>query len=462
MATMTVSGLSSGIDFDSLIQKLIQVERVPVDRLESQKSDCALKRAAYSDLAAKVDAVEAAADALRNPVDFADKAVLVGDETAFTANASSAATTGQYRITVLSLALEHKMVSGNGLASSETAVASGAGLFTFKVGEAGTEYSVNVDAEMTLEEFKDSLNSLDAGVNAVIVNEGTGANPYRLVLSTKETGEESKIIVTQDDTNLGFPVNDTLLTSELHLQKPQNATVEIDGLTVERTSNTFSDLIEGVTLSLHKADPSASPTPVTLEVSEDREAVGERVRGLIESYNAVVNFVNARSQYDFEKNSGDPLYAEGTVQSLLLGMSRIVTSGVAGLPSELKSLSQIGVKTNRDGTLSLDEAKLQKALDENLGGVEDLFVQNGTTAGVGEQLYQLAYRATRSEDGSLSIRTAGLQEGIRNLGRKIEDQEAALDRYEVRLRAQFAALESLLSSYQSQEQYLTGIANAAK
>jgi flagellar hook-associated protein 2 len=201
---------------------------------------------------------------------------------------------------------------------------------------------------------------------------------------------------------------------------------------------------------------------VTLEVSEDREAVGERVRGLIESYNAVVNFVNARSQYDFEKNSGDPLYAEGTVQSLLLGMSRIVTSGVAGLPSELKSLSQIGVKTNRDGTLSLDEAKLQKALDENLGGVEDLFVQNGTTAGVGEQLYQLAYRATRSEDGSLSIRTAGLQEGIRNLGRKIEDQEAALDRYEVRLRAQFAALESLLSSYQSQEQYLTGIANAAK
>ena len=458
MATMTVSGLSSGIDFDSLIQKLIQVERLPVDRLESQKSDYEQKRAAYSDLTAKVDALEAAADALRNPVDFGDKAVLVGDETAFTANASSAATTGQYRITVLSLALEHKMVSGNGLASSETAVASGAGLFTFKVGEDGTEYSVNVDAEMTLEEFKDSLNGLDAGLNAVIVNEGTGANPYRLILSTQVTGEESKIIVTRDDTSLGFPVNDTELTSGLHLQRPQNASLQVDGLTVERTSNTFSDLIPGVTLSLHKADPSAS---VTLEVSEDREAVGERVRELIESYNAVVNFVSARSQYDFEKHSGDPLYAEGTVQSLLRGMSRIVTSGVAGLPSELKALSQIGVKTNRDGTLSLDEAKLQKALDENLEGVEHLFVQNGTTAGVGEQLYQFAFGATRSGDGSLSIRTGGLQEGIRNLGRKIEDQEAALDRYEVRLRAQFAALESLITSFQAQDQFFTTSTNAS-
>jgi flagellar hook-associated protein 2 len=115
----------------------------------------------------------------------------------------------------------------------------------------------------------------------------------------------------------------------------------------------------------------------------------------------------------------------------------------------MRALSQIGVSTNRDGTLSLDLGELQDALDEDLEGVTNLFVKADATEGVAEQFYQLANSATRSGDGDLAIRMDGLQDRVRELNEKIDEEEAALERLEERLRARFAALESLIASVQS-------------
>ena len=111
-------------------------------------------------------------------------------------------------------------------------------------------------------------------------------------------------------------------------------------------------------------------------------------------------------------------------------MSQIVSTGVTGLPSDMKALSQIGISTEREGTLSLDVGKLQDALDENLEGVTNLFVKGETTEGIAEQFYQFAFGATRSGDGDLAIRVDGLQDRVRKLNAKIEVQEAALERME--------------------------------
>jgi flagellar hook-associated protein 2 len=446
MATLTVSGVSSGIDYESLIQQLLEVEKTPVRRLETQKTTYEQKSAAYSDLSSKLEALESAADALRLSTRFGGKETTVSDESIFTTNVSSSATTGNYSMTVNQLALAHKLKAGVGLASADSTVASGSGQFTFKVGDTGTEYTVDVTAGMTLEEFKNAINDLDGGIHAVIVNDGTDTDPYQLILSSDETGADNKIIVTQDGTNLGLPVNDTDLTSDLHLQAPQDAEIVMDGLTVYRASNTVTDLAPGVSLFLHKADPTTS---VTLQVSEDREAVVESVQALVNSYNDVINFIHSRNQYDTEDNEADPLFAEGTVRSIERRMSQIVSTGVTGLPSDMKALAQVGISTERDGTLKLDVGKLQDAVDENLEGVMNLFVKGETTEGVAEQFYQLAFGATRSGDGDIAIRVDGLADRVRELSSKIETEEAALERLEERLRARFAALESLILSVQS-------------
>jgi len=450
MSTFTISGLTSGIDTDSLIRQLLQIERIPLQKLESKKSDAEQKQAAYNDLASKIEALESAADKLRFSSGFRDKTTTVSDETILTATPGSSASTGSMSLVVSQLALVHRLISGAGLTGTSAAVASGTGQFTFKVGESGTEYTVDVDADMTLEEFKNAINSLDADVTAAILNEGTGETPYRLILSTEETGADQKIIVTRDDTNLGFPVNDTSLSSDLHIQKPQDVRIEIGTLSVYRSSNTVTDLIPGVTLFLQKADPTKT---VTVTVDQDLETVRSKIEDLIEAYNDVVNFVNARSKYDTKNHKGDPLWGESTVRSLLRRLGQVVSSRVEGLPEDMRSLAQIGVSTQKDGTLSLDTAKLQKALEDNLDSVMDLFLKGASSSGVAEQFYQLAYGATRTGDGEISVRTDGLQNQIRSLDSKIRDQEAYLERYETRLQAQFAALESLLASFQSQDQY---------
>jgi flagellar hook-associated protein 2 len=203
-----------------------------------------------------------------------------------------------------------------------------------------------------------------------------------------------------------------------------------------------------VSLSLHKADPA---TAVTVQIGEDRESIRESIETLINNYNDVIGFINARSNYDSEENERDPLYAEGTVRSIERRLSRIVSTGIDGLPADMKALSQIGVSTERDGTLKLDMGKLQDALDENLEGVTDLFVKGDTTEGVAEAFYQLAHTATRSGDGDIAVRTDGINDRIRELNAEIEEQEAALERFAERLRARFATLDSLISSIQSQD-----------
>jgi flagellar hook-associated protein 2 len=446
MATLNVSGVSSGIDYDSLIRQLLEVERIPINRIESRKSGLEQKNAAYTDLSTKLEALESAADALRLSTSFGGKETTVSDETIVTTNVSSSAITGNYGMVVNQLALAHKLKAGVGLASADATVASGIGQFTFKIGDSGSEYSVDVDASMTLDEFKTAINGLDAGIKAVIINDGTDTDPYQLVLSTVETGADNKIIITQDDTNLGFPVNDTDLSSDLHLQDPQDAEINLDGLTVYRSSNTVTDLIPGVSLFIHKADPETS---VTVQVSEDRESIRESIEALINSYNDVIGFITSRNNYDTEENEADPLFGEGTVRSIERRLSQIISTGVEGLPMDMKALSQIGVSTEQDGTLSLDFGQLQDALDENLEGVTNLFVKGDSTDGVAEQLYQLAQGTTRSGDGDLAIRMDGLQDRIKELNEEIEGQEAALERLEQRLWARFAALDNLIASLNS-------------
>ncbi len=449
MAAVTVSGLSTGIDYDSLISQLVKVERIPLNRMENKKTGFEQKQAAYSDVSSKFEALESAAQALKLSTSFQDKEATVSDETVFTASPTSTATTGVYSVTVENLALQHKFISGAGLAADDSTVASGSGSFTFKVGDSGTEYTVSVTSSTTLEELKDEINLTEADVNAVIVNEGIGATPYRLILGGTDTGVDNKIIVTQDDTNLSFDVNDTTLTSANHLQKPQDAQIDMDGLTVYRSSNTVTDLIPGASLSLHKAD---ADTVVTLEVGRDEDAIVEKVTALVDAYNAVISYIDSRDNYDTEKNTGEPLWGEGTVRSLVRQLGNIASAGVTGLPSDMKILAQIGVETDRDGTLNLNSGTLRDAMDEDFDKVMNLFVLGDGTEGVAEKFYQLAHNATRTGDGDLAIRTDGIAKRIRDLESEIEFQVGLLERYQVRLEARFAALESTVTSMQNQNQ----------
>ncbi len=454
MSSFSVNGLSSGIDYNSLIENLVSVYRERyIDPIEAKKSDYEDKLTAYDTLSTKLETLETAVYTLSKSSTFDVRTAEVDDSTVLSASASSSAITGNYNISNISaLAQAHKITHDTGWADEDTtAVASASGYFKWKVGSGGTEYSVAVDTSTTLDDLASAINSSGGGIKATIINDGS-ANPYRMVLTSETSGASNNIIITQDDTDLDTGV-DTFSTT---LQAAQDASFEVDGLSITKSTNTITDAISGVTITLKKTDTTNTHT---ITVGNDVDTIKSNIEAFIDDYNDVINHINDNNTYDTETNEGGPLFNEITVRSIQRRMRTIITSSVSGLSDDTKILAQIGVSTERDGTLTLNTTTLTDKLTADYSDVRALFINDLDTGieGVGKQLYDEVHDITDFSSGAVTIRKDGIEESIDDYIDDIADEEDKLDRYEESLRVKFAALESMLSEFATQGDYINNI-----
>ncbi len=202
------SGLISGINADQLVAGLMNLERRPITLLKQRQQDYELKIASFFDLSTKLSNFKSALDTLNSSSKFNTKTASVTKTSSgaelLTASASSTATAGSYSVQVNQLATANKKASQGWVDDNTTAIASSAGTFKFKVGSGGAETSISVGTTTTLQGFRDAINSANAGVTASILNDGTGSNPYRLILQANTTGSSNTIYITSNPTNLDF------------------------------------------------------------------------------------------------------------------------------------------------------------------------------------------------------------------------------------------------------------------
>lgn len=205
---ITSSGLISGLKTDELITQLMNAERQPIKKLQERQTQYQLKMAAVLELKTKLGSFKSAIEALNSATKFNTKVASVTDtadgDALLSATTTSDASTGSYSIQVLQLAQAHIVAAQGWEDQNTTAIASAGGSFKFKVGSAGAVKSIGVTDSMTLQRLRDAINTADAGVSASIVNDGTGTNPYRLVLTAESTGSDNTIYITQNDTDLDF------------------------------------------------------------------------------------------------------------------------------------------------------------------------------------------------------------------------------------------------------------------
>lgn len=205
---ITSSGLSSGINFEQLIQQVQDSQRRPVVLLQARQAAYQKEISAVQSVSTKLSTLLAVASSVNNPANFNVNTVSVGKTTAgatlLSATANSTAAKGSYAVSVKQLAQAGKLAANGFVDQNATAVASADGTFKFKVGNAGTEYSVSVAAGTTLQSLRDAINATAGSVTATIINDGTGSNPYRLVLATNENGISNSITITNNDTTLDF------------------------------------------------------------------------------------------------------------------------------------------------------------------------------------------------------------------------------------------------------------------
>ncbi|HEC98366.1 MAG TPA: hypothetical protein ENI58_09505 [Nitrospirae bacterium] len=451
MSVIASVGLSSGINYDQLITNLLKIQKQPLYRLQNKQAGYNDKISVYNELSAKLSTFKGAADTLKSGSSFYAKISSVSDSAVLDAVVSNSAATGNYSVSITTLASEEKEVH-SGVASSTTVVNDSGADQSFQYTYAGAQRTLTVTDGTTLVGLRDLINndSSNPGITATILYDGSS---YRLVLSGDNTGSTNSITIDSGTTIDGVNTTvDLTSTAFTETKTASDASFSVDGISMTRSSNTVTDAMTGVTLTLKNAGSS------TLSVTNDTDTISQNVQSFVDAYNNIVSYVSGNSNYNATAHAGDPLFGESTSRQILNRLSNIITSRVSGLPDDLRALSQIGVSTNRDGTLSLDTGTLSSKLSSDLGGVENLFTDS--TSGIGTQVYDYIGNATDSIDGAVTVRINGLESLVGNISDDITDLEAKLSRTEERLRRQFSALESLLSGLTSQGTFLTNLTNA--
>lgn len=442
MAVFSFNGLATGLDTGSIVDELVKIRRRPLDFEIVNRAAKQDTRDAFGSLESKLLAVRTALNNLRTPADVLTKAAASSDTDLLTATAGTGAASGITTVTVTGLAAASRATAATGLADTSDTVASGAGTFQFTVG-GGDPQTVDLTATTTLQELVDGINALNAGVTASTVNVGTpSAASYKLQIVANSAGTTSNIAIVNDDTTLGISAT-----------KGSNATFTITGFAeeIERASNTVGDVIPGVTLTLKQSGGAAE-----VVVSDDAEAVEAKVQAFVDAFNDLVAFVKQNStidRIDEETSEVGALAANPTVRGVLDRLRQDIRTSIEDTTGGVTTLSQIGIATQQDGTLAFDPATFQSEFAQSPLGVGELFGGVGSGDGVGDLLHDTITDLTQV-GGLLTNVQDNLDGELRRADDAIEAGERAIDAFRADLEAQFVALETTVSTIQSQGDFL--------
>ncbi|MCB1885822.1 MAG: flagellar filament capping protein FliD [Geminicoccaceae bacterium] len=383
-----LSGAASKLDTETIITALYEAKRYPAVRLEKRITENEAKVAAFGELRTLLNDLKGASDGLRNPPGTLGRAANVFEKKqAFLTSATAAdpnrllgltvdnkALPGRFDIEVNRLAAANKL-STLAVAGADTTLAdawNGGAAFagSLDVGlDGGTSATIAIDGTMDIHDLGDAINAQTAttGVSASVVK--VSDTELRLVLNAKETG---RAITIADAGGIGGGFQ----TSEL--QAPQTAEFAIDGVTMTRTRNDVSDVIDGLTLNLYQAEPG---TKITASVEASLGDVKEKIVDFVNAYNAVRDFMGRHDQPQIDEETGDGLlFGDRTLRDITSGVSKELSRSVAGLSTDaVASLRGIGLKLDAANRLTVDDSVLDNKLLTDLDGVRNVLEFRSTT-----------------------------------------------------------------------------------
>lgn len=326
----------------------------------------------------------------------------------------------------------------------------------------------------TLRDVMNKINNAGAGVRASIVNEGLGANPFRLSLTARESGSAGRTII---DTG-GFDLGLTQLERGDDAKAFFGSTDPAKAVLFTSSSNTITNVFDGLTLNLI----SASANPVTVTVDNDRSQLESKIEEFVKAFNDTLDRIDFQSRFDVSTQQRGPLLGDST----LLNLKRTMVSTILGRPDNVSgafsNLSQVGLTIGSKGRLELDKQKLSQAIEQDPKAVEDLLVarqvdaaggvrefeggikvtdpsarETFSTLGVFAKIEELARTYVDSVDGVLTGRGQTLDRQVRLQEDRIRLFDVRLADKRARLQREFSTLESVISNFQAQQAALSSL-----
>jgi flagellar hook-associated protein 2 len=448
MASIQSQGIGSGLDVNSLVTQLVAADRAPRQaQITRRETDTTLQISALGSLKGALGAFRSALEGLKTVDALSPRSAVSGDDKILTASATTTAATGSYQIEVVDLAKSQQLASAPYLAGATAVVGTG----TLAITQGDKVFSVVIDeTNNTLAGIRSAINAAtgNTGVQATLINEVGGS---RLVLTSTTTGQAGAMKIAQSggDGGLAALVYDPQGTMAMtELAPAQQAHIRVGTFDVYSSSNTISDAIDGVTLNLK--DTTEGDT-VSVTISNDTAAATNKIKAFVNAYNTLyTTFAKLRS-YNAETKESGPMLGDALLQGIEEGIRMDLVSPVSGVSGTYTSLAALGITKQVDGTLKVDDTKLTAAMTADRAAVAAVF---GSTNGVATRLYKRVDAALATNAG-IDARNTRLQSSMKDINKAKTDLDARMDAVEKRYRAQFGALDVLLSQMQQTSSYLS-------
>lgn len=451
MGIISGTGVFSGIDTAKIIDQLLAVERKPIDVLNKKKSDYNTKISKWGNVSNAITNLKNTLEGLKSGNILTNKA-LSSNTNILTASASSNAVIGSYDINVIKLA-ESQSIYSNSYTSINDPVAdlnsNPIQKISIKLGN-GNEKIITIDStNNSLISLKDAINSSGLDIRASIINDGNG---YRLAINSLETGADNRIVIKVDENNDGvfesspdemdnnglsqLAFNPTYdpdgnitggIANMIQSRKALNSLLEINGMTVERSKNDISDLIDGVTIKLLNV---SNGEKVKLSIDKDYSSAISKINSFVSNYNNLMNMLKD------ETLKNDPIAKQimGSIRSIITGNYNNQT------------LTNFGLNHDKNGVLGLDSAKMENFLKNNFSEASEVF--NSMVSSMDINLKNFLEKVIPS-------RKENYNKFIENIDKKIAGMEDKLSKLEMDYRRRFFELEKTIAGLQKSGDYLT-------
>ena len=383
MANISSLGLGSGVLNSDLVDQLVQAERAPTENRLTQKTEqTQALLSAYGKLRSAVTELRLPMRQLSAPDNLKAFSANSSNEGIGVSVDSTKASRGTYSVEVTSLAGAQALASRDVFADRD-ATSVGQGTLTLNVGDKTTNLTIDSSND-TLQGLANAINDSDAGVSAGVIDTGNG---FQLVLSADETGTANAVSISvsgdtggTDTDNQGlsrFAFN-TGMDTDAGLQETigaSDAVMKINGVEVTRSTNSFENVIDGLTFDITETGSS------TIKVQQDLGAVADRVQGFVDKFNSLQSTIDSLAGFNAEAGVGSLLTGDSTVRSIQNQLRQVLTRVVPGLEnSSVRSLADVGITTNFEtGGLEFDRAKFEEQLKNNPDDVTALFAEQGRT-----------------------------------------------------------------------------------
>lgn len=430
-ATSSISGLASGLDTASIVSQFMALEALPQTKLKTQVSTEQSKVTALQRLNTALQALGTkVSDLGANATSSWSALAGTSSNTGVNVTASTAAAPGAFTVTIGQTALSHQAAFTAPHAKADVVTGATTSVLLKRAGQP----DVQVDtANGTLEELATAINSADVGVRATLVRTGTagGVDQYRLLVESSVTGADQAFELT-DSTGAD-------LLGGATVRAGRDASIDIGGITATSSSNTFTDVVPGLTLTLSAGATGSADIGVTRDAGTRSSAV----KSLIDDINVILGQVSS-------------LTATGTTRGLMSGDSTL--RQVAGAlqsaiyPAGGGSLATYGVEVDRYGKLTFDADKFAAGYQADPVAAAAAFTG---PAGFAARLTAAVENASDKYTGAITSAITNRGTAITRLNENIANWDDRLELRRASLERQYTALETALARMQSQSSWLT-------